>query len=116
MIITKTLLTAVAAGLFATAANAAPFEHRVPAPVVRHEIRQDVRQDFRRDYRDFRRDDQMVRHERVLETLRFHHYRVMGRPIFVHGHYVVKTFNRFGRPVFVEIDPYTGAFRGEFRI
>ena len=37
-------------------------------------------------------------------------------PIFVHGHYVVKSFNRFGRVVFVEVDPYTGAFMGEFRV
>ena len=39
-----------------------------------------------------------------------------AHPIFVHGHYVVRSFNRFGHVVFVEVDPYTGAFIGEFRV
>ena len=58
----------------------------------------------------------IVLRERVYDTLRLHHYRGVGMPVFVHGHYVVKSFNRFGRVVFVEVDPYTGAFLGEFRI
>ena len=40
----------------------------------------------------------------------------IGDPYFVRGHYVVRTVNRFGRTVFVEVNPYTGAFLGEFRI
>ena len=46
----------------------------------------------------------------LVNSLRFHHYRVIGDPYFVHGRYVVRTFNRFGRPVFVQVDPYSGAF------
>ena len=37
-------------------------------------------------------------------------------PVFLRGHYVVKSFNRFGHVVFVEVNPYTGDFLGEFRI
>jgi hypothetical protein len=96
----KTLLAAasmaVAMAAGASTANAAPWDrnmdHRAP---IQH--------------RDF------VVHERVAEVLRAHHYRLVADPVFIHGHYVVKSFNRFGRVVFVEIDPYTGAFIGEFR-
>jgi hypothetical protein len=47
---------------------------------------------------------------RVAETLRFHRYRVMGDPFFMHGRYMVRVHDRFGRPVLVQVDPYTGAF------
>jgi hypothetical protein len=97
----KTLLTAasmaVAMAAGASSANAQPWDHHRPI---------DRRAPIHRDY---------VVHERVVETLRNHHYRFVADPIFIHGHYVVKSFNRFGRVVFVEIDPYTGAFIGEFR-
>jgi len=92
----KTLLAAasvvVAMAAGAPFANAAPWDHHTPA------------------HRDF------VVHERVVEVLRAHHYRFAADPIFVSGHYVVKSFDRFGHTVFVEIDPYTGAFIGEFRV
>jgi len=70
---------------------------------------------------DHRMDNRMtmhrpyVMHDRVIQVLRAHHYRFMADPIFIRGHYVVKSFNWRGRPVFVEINPYTGAFIGEFR-
>ena len=57
-----------------------------------------------------------VSRQHVYDTLRYHHYRAFGAPLFHRGHYVVRSYNRFGRTVFVEIDPYTGAFIGEFRI
>ena len=53
---------------------------------------------------------------RIADSLRFHHYRVIGDPYFVHGRYVVRSHNRFGRPVFVQVDPYSGAFIGEVRL
>ena len=70
------------------------------------------------NHRDFRHE---VRHpivvrERIFDSLRLHHYRGFGTPTFVRGHYVVKSINRFGRVVFVEVNPYTGVFLGEFRI
>jgi hypothetical protein len=47
---------------------------------------------------------------RLTQALRFHHYRVIGEPYFVHDRYVVRTRDRFGRIVFVQVDPYSGAF------
>ena len=47
---------------------------------------------------------------RLMNNLRFHRYRMMGEPMFIHGRYVVRTHDRFGRIVFVQVDPYSGAF------
>lgn len=115
---TKTLLAAAslavltAAGI--SAASAAPWDHQAsdhqPGPVARHDIRQDVRRDVRQDLHR-----RIVDRDRVWVTLREHHLRGLGDPYFVHGHYVVKVAGRSGHPLFIEIDPYTGAFLGEFR-
>ena len=53
---------------------------------------------------------------RIADTLRFHRYRMIGDPYFVHGRYVVRTHDRFGRIVFVQVDPYSGAFVREVRL
>ena len=103
----KFLLAAAALILsgLAGSASAAPWDHRYDrfdhrhGPVMRHE--------FHRPY---------VERVRIYDTLRFRHYRGFGDPYFVRGHYVVRTINPFGRTVFVEVNPYTGAFIGEFRI
>ncbi len=108
----KTLLEEAALAVLSVAgvgsASAAPWDNRVEHREQRIENRMDRRVDRieRRRYVDS---------IRVREALRFHHYRVTGDPYFVRGHYVVRSFNRFGRPVFVEINPYSGAFIGEFR-
>jgi hypothetical protein len=47
---------------------------------------------------------------RLANALRFHHYRMIGDPYFAHGRYVVRTHDRFGRVVFVQVNPYSGAF------
>ena len=100
----KTLLAAasmaVAMAAGASSADAAPWDRHIDRHIDRHATM----------HRDF------VRHDRVVEVLRSHHYRFAANPVFIRGHYVVKSFNRFGQPVFVEIDPYTGVFRGEFRV
>ena len=68
-----------------------------------------------------------VRHERfehrayvdrihLSHGLRFHNYRMIGDPYFVHGRYVVRTHDRFGRIVFVQVDPYSGRFIREVRL
>lgn len=104
----KILLAAAALAVSSLAgtANAAPWDHRFdnrfdhrPGPAVRHE--------FHRPY---------VERVRIYDNLRLRHYRGIGDPYFVRGHYVVRSVNRSGRTVFVEVDPYSGAFIGEFRI
>ena len=106
---TKTLLAAAAlvlvTGVSAGAANAASWDHH-PVPGMRHDMR-DLRYDSHR---------RIVNRDRVLATLRLHHLRGLGEPAFVRGHYVVRVVGRFGHPLLVEINPYTGALVGEFRI
>ncbi|HWD29273.1 MAG TPA: hypothetical protein VG387_19025 [Rhizomicrobium sp.] len=84
----------------ASAADAAPWNgyHRGPATVVRTERRV------------------IVDHRVVFDTLRVHRVRYVGTPYFVRGHYVVKSFDRFNKPVFVEMKPYTGAYIGFIRL
>ena len=99
----KTLLAAasmaVAMAAGVSGANAQPWDRHVDRPMDRHAPM----------HRNF------VVHERVVDVLRAHHYRFIADPVFIHGHYVVKSSDRFGHILFVEIDPYTGAFIGPFR-
>jgi hypothetical protein len=53
---------------------------------------------------------------RLAQSLRFHRYRMIGEPYFFHDRYVVRTHDRFGRVVFVQVDPYSGAFLREIRL
>ena len=102
----KMLLTAamLAGTSLAGSANAAPWDHRIDhRPLARAE--------FRRDF-----DRPIVERVRVQDALHFHHYRWIGAPYFVGNHYVVRTIDPFGRAVLVEVNSYTGAFIGEFRI
>lgn len=62
------------------------------------------------EYRGF------VARDRVFGELRRHHYtRFAGDPYWFNGRYVVKTYDDRGRLVFVELNPYTGAFIGVVR-
>ena len=115
---TKTLLAAASLAVISAAgiggASAAPWD-RHPTPLTSHDVpSHDV---TRHDMRDMRRDDHrmMIDRERILVTLRQHHYRLLGEPTFVRGHTVVKVSGRFGRPVLIEVDPRTGAILGAFR-
>ncbi len=55
--------------------------------------------------------------DHIFVELRRHQYsRFSGDPHFYRGHYVVRSYNRFGHVVFVEINPYTGGFIGEIRL
>ena len=113
---TKILLAAAALAVssLASTANAAPLDHRSGD----HRFG-DHRADNRFDHRgvgarhEFHRP--YVARVRIYDTLRFRHYRGIGDPTFIRGHYVVRTINPIGRTVFVEVDPYSGAFLGEFR-
>jgi len=44
----------------------------------------------------------------IFRSLRYHRIHYVGEPYFVRGHYVVRSFDRFGRASFIEINPYTG--------
>ena len=58
-----------------------------------------------------------IAHDRVFYNLRHRGYvRFVGNPYFYRGRYVVKSYNRVGRVVFVEVNPYTGGFVGEIRL
>jgi hypothetical protein len=98
----KKILTAAAAaitlGLVAAPADAAPFR----APHDRGRIE--------------RIDRRVVEHRVVFDTLRIHRIRYVGNPYFVRGHYVVRSFDRFGHVTFVEVNPYTGRFIGFIRL
>jgi hypothetical protein len=103
---TKTLVAAAALAVLSAAglgsACAAPWDVRHDRMELRHD-----RQDLRHDLREHRGFAERVR---IVDNLRFHNYRVIGDPYFVHGRYVVRTHDRFGRVVFVQVDPYSGAF------
>lgn len=88
-----------AAGI--TTAAAQPWDHHGWRAYERHE---------RFEYRA------TVGRVRLAQALRFHRYRMIGEPYFVHDRYVVRTHDRFGRIVFVQVDPYSGAFMGEVRL
>jgi hypothetical protein len=58
-----------------------------------------------------------IARDRVFLNLRHRGYvRFVGDPYFYSGRYVVKSYNRFGKVVFVEVNPYTGGFIGEIRL
>src|SRR5260221_2909695 len=100
----KTLLAAASLAVLSAAgiggAAAQPWDHG-----YHHGWRERA---FERQERFERRA--FVDRMRIAQTLRFHRYWMIGEPIFFHDRYVVRTHDRFGRTVFVQVDPYTGAF------
>jgi hypothetical protein len=125
MKIQKLLLTAAAAAILTTTgAGMALARDRD------HDGRPDRSWSERHDrdgYRDARpgyRHDRYWRHgyrgyahrDMVFRNLRHnHYYRWAGDPYWFHGRYVIRTYDRFGRIVFVEVNPYTGGFIGVIR-
>ncbi len=66
---------------------------------------------WREGYRGFAHRDLYHR------SLRAHHYyRWDGDPYWLHGRFVIRSYDRFGRPVFVELNPYTGSVVGVIRL
>jgi hypothetical protein len=99
MIAKQTILAAAAlAALTATGIGAVDAQPRRETVAMRHETRRPVER------------------VRVFETLRLHHYTGLGEPYFFHGRYVVRSHDRMGRLVLVELDPWTGRFIGVVRI
>ena len=57
-----------------------------------------------------------VDRDRIFFNLRRRHYsRFIGDPYWFQGRYVVRTYDRWGNVIFVEIDPYSGDFLGVVR-
>ncbi len=46
----------------------------------------------------------------IHRTLRHQRFSVISEPFFLRGRYVVRTHDRFGRMVLVQVDPYSGRF------
>jgi hypothetical protein len=76
----------------------------------------DDRGGWHRDHDRYWRPDfrgGFVARDRIFFALRQHQYnRFDGDPYWFQGRFVVRTFDRWGRPVIVEINPYTGEFIG----
>ena len=109
MLAKKTILAAAALAALTAAglgsATAQPRDMRGPA---RHEM---TRGDFRNDFRG-----PFVDRRTVYATLRMHRFTGIGDPYFLRGRYVVRSHDRFGRPVLVQVDPWTGRYIGVVRI
>jgi len=112
MSIKKLLLTAAAAAvLVSTGAAARDFDRGFDrdgrpghAMVLQHD------RYWHNGYRGF------VGRDVVFNGLRAHHFvRWAGDPYWFHGRYVVRTYDRFGHVVLVEMNPYTGGFIGTVR-
>jgi hypothetical protein len=124
----KLLLTAAAAAILSSTgagmAMAAPHDRGGHSDRDRGGDRHDGdRRGDRRD--DSRSHDRYWRSEyrhgyvdrdRVFFGLRQHHYsRFIGDPYWYDGRYVVRTYDRYGRVVIVEVNPYSGDFIGMIR-
>jgi hypothetical protein len=122
MRINKLLLTAAAAVLLSVTGAAARDMDRDGRPdhsyAERHDrdgfndrgMRGGHDRYWRHDYRGFAGRDTFHR------SLRAHHYnRWAGEPYWFQGRYVIRTYDRYGRVVFVELNPYTGGFIGVIR-
>jgi hypothetical protein len=125
MKIRQILLTAAAAVLLtATGAMARDFErgpdrnnHPDHSWAERHDRDGAMERDgrghdryWRPEYRGFAGRDT---YSRNLRAHNFHRWD--GQPYWFHGRYVVRTYDRRGRAVFVEMNPYSGAFIGVVR-
>jgi hypothetical protein len=69
-----------------------------------------------RYWRNEFRNRSFIGRDRVFLELRRHSFtRFIGDPYWFQGRFVVKTYDRFGRVVYVEVNPYTGAYIGVVR-
>ena len=102
MKIKQLLLTAAAAAILATTGAAAdPYDHHDRGPGDRY---------WRGGYHGY------VGRDRVFFELRRNHFnRWDGEPYWFQGRYVIRSYDRGGRPVIVEMNPYTGTFIGVVR-
>jgi hypothetical protein len=105
----KTLLLAVCAAAVLASTGSALAD-----PYMRHDRVVAAAHD--RYWRPEFRQGRYVERDRVFVELRHRGYaRFVGDPYWFQGRYVVKTYNRWGNLVFVEVNPYSGLFIGEVR-
>ena len=110
----KVLMAAVAAMTLAGATNSAMAVDRNHDGIrdnsrLEHVVMHD--RYWKPGYRNY------IARDRVFVNLRNRGYvRFIGDPYFYRDRYVVRSYNRFGKIVFVEVNPYTGGFIGEVRI
>ena len=108
MTIKKLLLTAAAAAILTTTGAVARDFDRDGRPghmmVVSHD------RYWHAGYRGY------VGRDVVFRSLRTNHFtRWAGDPYWFQGRYVMRTYDRFGHVVLVEVNPYTGGFVGVVR-
>ena len=101
---TKTLLAAASLAILTAAglgsASAQGWDHRG-----------DHRGDrFDRHHGRFDQRHAYVDRFRIHQQLRHHRFARVSEPFFLHGRYVVRTHDRFGRVALVQVDPWTGRF------
>jgi len=53
-----------------------------------------------------------VSHDHIYNVLRSRHFHRFGVPQYHRGHYGVHAYDRYGRLVFVNVNPYTGSYLG----
>ena len=117
------LLTAVAAAVLSTTgagmAMAAPHDRGGHSDSDRGDRHDGDRRDGDRGHDRYWRSEYRhgyVDRDRVFFGLRQHHYsRFIGDPFWFNDRYVVRTYDRFGHIVMVEVDPYTGDVIGVLR-
>ena len=86
-----TMTAAVALGLIAAAASAAPSATvKVRSNAPQH----------------------LLPRERITEVVRARHIRFAGDPYLYNGRYIMRCYDKLGRLAYCEIDPYSGAFIG----
>ena len=69
--------------------------------------------DHDRYWRHSYHDRVFVDDDVVFNILRHRHYTEFeGRPFWFHGRFIVRTHDRWGRLVMIEVNPYTGAYIG----
>jgi hypothetical protein len=118
----KKILTAGAAAAVlsvagASAASADPYDHGGSYGDYRdHDRGRHEGWYHDRDRDGWRDDHRFVDRDQIYWNLRYRHIRFYGDPFFYRGHYVVHSFDPYGRAVFVEVNPYNGGFVGFIRL
>ena len=119
MNIQRLLLTAVAAAVFSTTGAGMAMARPYDGGPGHHDSDRGDRHDGNRGHDRYWRQEYRhgyVDRDRIFFGLRQHRYnRFIGDPFWFHDRYVVRSYDRFGHIVMVEVDPYTGDVIGVIR-